>query len=130
MRKVAALILAVSTAAALALAGCSHTQAATPSAPVRETVSYAFWIDTDGAPYSDRTYDGLMNADNADYEADSPYCFVAELEPHIDAYACIGVPIAEAGPYADDTSYDVHFTDDGELVTTAGNVLPFWRFTF
>lgn len=100
----------------------------------RETVSYAFWINaTDpAAPYSDKTYGGLMNATNADYEATSPYCTVVELTPDVDAYACIGVPFAEAGPYADDSSYDVHFTDDGELVTSTdpAQVLDYWRWTF
>lgn len=122
MRKVAALVLA--TLAALAIASPAHA-----AQPERTTVSYAFWINTDGAPYTDIEHDGLMNATNADYEADSPYCTVVELEPTIDAYACIGVPLSEAGPYADDTNYNVHFTDDGELVTATGAVLDMWVWT-
>jgi hypothetical protein len=126
MRKAAALILALATALAVAV-NAVPARACDPAPDA--TVSYAFWIDTDGAPYSDRLIGGLMNATNADYEADSPYCTVAELAPNIDAYACIGVPLAEAGPYADDTSYDVHFTDDGELATADGDVLEYWTWT-
>lgn len=140
--------LALTTLAAVAIAGpVSACDSPNPSMATqvtkasenptqtasRETVSYAFWINaTDsGAPYSDTTIQGLMNATNADYEADSPYCQVVELTPDVDAYACIGVPLAEAGPYADDSSYDVHFTDDGELVTSTNptQVLDMWRWT-
>lgn len=118
MRKVAALVLGLATAAALVF----NTPAARAcDTPAPATVTYAFYTTDTGVPASSALAPaGWAFNDNTDFEDDHPgLCDVTLLAPHTDAYVCT-VPLALA---PDDTTYDVHFTDDGELTYADGTVL-------
>jgi len=126
-------IYALATTGALALTALgfapsadAHTPVPT-SAPITSSITspnvqYAFYSTDTGteAPTSEAPY-GWMYKDNTDFEDDHPkWCDTSSLTTHVTAYLC-SVPRNHA---SDDQSYDVKWTDDGDLYYTAsGDVL-------
>jgi len=118
-------IYALATTGAIALTALGFAPSADAHPPVHTTtanVQYAFYATDTGteAPSSEAPY-GWMYKDNTDFEDDHPkLCDTASLTTHVTAYLC-SVPRNHA---PDDASYDVKWTNDGDLYYVhSGDVL-------
>jgi hypothetical protein len=94
----------------------------TPTNPNNpNTGSYAFYTTDNGqpAPASLAPAGYLYNANTTfeDNPANIDLCLVTSLHvnPGVDVYICKGIPA--------DPSYNVTFTDDGDMLDAAGNVI-------
>lgn len=103
----------------LAMAACGSPASAALTTPTHNspnhtsTVTYAFYSTATGseAP-TNQVPAGWMFNDNTDFEADNPIACESAYLGNITEYLCT-VPRAQA---PDDTSYDVTFTDDGDML--------------
>lgn len=98
-----------------------------PKAPISPQVTYAFYTTDIASPVGpDLAPQGYLYQDNTDYEDDQntnrppntpPICQTTLLHsnPSVVVYVCKGIPA--------DPSYTVTFTDDGDMLNSAGDVI-------
>lgn len=106
-------VLIASSVLAVAACGSPASAALTTHHSTAPTVTYAFYSTATGsAAPPNQVPAGWMFNDNTDFEADNPVACESAYLGQITEYLCT-VPRAQA---PDDTSYDVAYTDDGDMI--------------